>query len=362
MNKARVNKHNLKRYIPSEIRAKIRKDSGFGCVICGCVFVDYEHIEPEFSNAKEHNPEKMTLLCIDCHGRVTRRLISKKMVWDAKSNPKALQDGFVHDLLFVNTEEMEIEIGSLKSKMTKIILTIYGKPIIWFEPPFIENEPSKLCAIFHNDGSNASSYINRNQFVALTNNQDVKSESTELDIVSVNKKCLRIDREGDAVLKIIKMEGTYIDTSVFIDNGGALIIKQGGSVYTIFNCSIENSYSVINIGKIPKAIKYKKLNLSMKVSDYAISILNINSSVCGWKIGDEIFNKDYELVGFLKNNDVYNICDEFIGNLVSGYIVYQDTCYESGEPIYISKNNRALKNISSINGYDLSFRLFGDGI
>lgn len=357
-----VNKYGLKRYVPSDIRAKIREDAGFGCVICGCVFVDYEHIEPEFSNAKVHCPTKMTLLCIDCHGRVTRRLISKKRVWDAKLNPKALQDGFVHDLLFVNTDEMEIEIGNSRSKTTKAILTIHGKPIIWFEPPILENEPSKLCAIFHNEASKASSYINRNQFVALTNNQDVKSESTELEIVSANKKCLKIDREGDAVLKIIKMSSDYLGTSINIDNTGALIVKQGEPNFTLSKFSVENCGSAINFGAIPSYRKYKKLDVAMSISNRATSILSVNSAVCGWKLGNQIFNKNYEIVGIVKDSEVYNICDEFIGNYSNGYIVYKDDCYESGEPIYISQENRNMKNVCSINGYDLSFRLFGNGI
>ncbi len=52
MNKENINKHGLKRYIEADIRRKIRHDAGYGCVICGNIFVDYEHIEPEFKDAK----------------------------------------------------------------------------------------------------------------------------------------------------------------------------------------------------------------------------------------------------------------------------------------------------------------------
>ena len=215
---------------------------------------------------------------------------------------------------------MEIEIGNSRSKTTKTILTIHGKPIIWFEPPILENEPSKLCAIFHNEASKASSYINRNQFVALTNNQDVKSESTELEIVSANKKCLKIDREGDAVLKIIKMSSDYLGTSINIDNTGALIVKQGESNFTLSKFSVENCGSAINFGAIPSYRKYKKLDVAMSISNRATSILSVNSAVCGWKLGNQIFNKNYEIVGIVKDSEVYNICDEFIGNYSNGYM------------------------------------------
>lgn len=78
MNKENINKHGLKRYIEADIRRKIRHDAGYGCVICGNIFVDYEHIEPEFKDAKKHDPEKMTLLCKGCHDDVTDTRISKK--------------------------------------------------------------------------------------------------------------------------------------------------------------------------------------------------------------------------------------------------------------------------------------------
>ena len=111
-------------------------------------------------------------------------------MWEARANPKALQDGFVHDLLFADTENMEIRIGSSKSDKTKIILTIHGKPILWFESPKEESEPYNLCAIFYDDNSKPISFVNRNQFIAFSSNQDVKSESTILTIHTDGHKCL----------------------------------------------------------------------------------------------------------------------------------------------------------------------------
>lgn len=354
------NKHGLKRYVPAEIRARIRKDAGFGCVICGCVLVDYEHIDPEFHQAKEHNPEKMTLLCISCHGRVTRKIISKKAVWEAKKTPKALQDGYVHDLLFVNTENMEIKIGNSSSKNTKTILTIRGKPIIWFEPPAEDGEPSKLCAIFYGEDGNPVSYVNRNQFTAISSSQDVKSESTELFIVSNGVRCLVMDREGGEILHISKMQGKYLDTSVTIDSQDRLIMQQGSSTISMGEFRVENCDSAIEIGSTPAAIKYKKLSLALALARNKDTreIVNLVHKVVGWVLGGEIFNIRYELVGFVHEDKVYSIINEYVGNLVGSYIAYADNCYEDGEPIYISKENMAFRVRNPQIGYDLSFRLF----
>lgn len=354
------NKYGLKRYVPAEIRARIRKDAGFGCVICGCVLVDYEHIEPEFHQAKEHNPEKMTLLCISCHGRVTRKIISKKAVWEAKKTPKALQDGYVHDLLFVNTEDMEIKIGNSSSKNTKTILTIHGKPIIWFEPPSEDGEPSKLCAVFYGEDGKPISYVNRNQFTALSSNQDVKSESTELSIVSNGVKCLVMDREGGEIVHISKMQGKYLDTSVTIDSQDRLTIQQGNSTISMGEFRVENCGSAINLGSTPATVKYKKLTLALALARNKNTkpIVNLINKVVGWVLGDEIFNIRYELVGFVREDKVYSIVKEYIGNLIGSYITYIDSCYEDGEPIYISKENKEFRSRNPHIGYDLSFRLF----
>ncbi|WP_445398991.1 hypothetical protein [Zobellella sp. An-6] len=359
-----INKYGLKRYIPADIRSKIRKNSGFGCVICGCVLVDYEHIEPEFHNAKEHDPDKMTLLCISCHGRVTRKLISKNQVWEARSNPKALQDGAVHDLLFTDTENMEIRIGNSRYKDTKVILTIHGKPILWFEPPVEENELYNLCAIFCDDSGKPISYVNRNQFIAFSSNQDVKSESTILTIHSGGFKCLEMDREGGEVINISRMKGRYLDTQVTVNAKGELLMKQGESKFTLGEIQVNNCGSAISIGSHPAVRKYNRLYLAIYLASQkaARQIKNLKSSAVGWELGGEIFNKKYELVGFLRGNEVFTIANEYIGNLVGSYVSINDNCYETGEPIYISQENVRFKNSNPNIGFDVSFRLFADGI
>lgn len=353
------NKHGLKRYVPSDIRARIRRDAGFGCVICGCVLVDYEHIDPEFNQAKEHNPKKMTLLCISCHGRVTRKIISKKAVWEAKNNPRSLQDGYVHDLLFVNTDEMEIRIGSSSSKNTKTILTIYGKPVIWFEPPLEDGEPSKLCAIFYDENGEAISYVNRNQFTALSTNQDVWSESTKLSIISNGVKCLVMDREGGAVLYVSKMQGKYLDTSVTIDSQDNLIITQGGTTVSLGEFRVENCGSAIVLGAIPAIAKYNKLSLAVSFAyNYdAKFVLNLDGKFVGRIVNGEIFNRKYELVGYVRAKKIYSITNEFIGSLNGSYIGHKDDCYENGEPIFVSRENMEFKRNNPSIGYDVSFRL-----
>lgn len=59
-----INKHGLKRSdLKPAQKTVIRQNSKFGCVICRCAIYTYEHIDPPFTEAKSHDPEKMCLLC-----------------------------------------------------------------------------------------------------------------------------------------------------------------------------------------------------------------------------------------------------------------------------------------------------------
>jgi hypothetical protein len=74
------NRFGLSRDIPRGIKREVRRRSGFGCVICGCAIFEYEHVDPPFSEAKQHDPSGITLLCGQCHSYVTRGVWSKDKV------------------------------------------------------------------------------------------------------------------------------------------------------------------------------------------------------------------------------------------------------------------------------------------
>jgi hypothetical protein len=80
-----LNKHDLSRRIPADVRRALRQEAGFGCVKCGFAFCEYEHIDPEFADATDHDVTKMAFLCKRCHGEVTAGISSKDSVWAAKS-------------------------------------------------------------------------------------------------------------------------------------------------------------------------------------------------------------------------------------------------------------------------------------
>ncbi len=82
-----TNKHGLKRYISSPTRRAIRKACYFGCVICGQLPYTYEHFDPPFKDAKEHDPEGMALLCGNHQIDTTSGRLSKERIAKARASP-----------------------------------------------------------------------------------------------------------------------------------------------------------------------------------------------------------------------------------------------------------------------------------
>jgi hypothetical protein len=77
---ANKNKHGLSRHIPAEVARDIRARSKQGCIFCRALICEYEHIDPEFADAREHHSECICLVCPSHHSEITGGLISKAQV------------------------------------------------------------------------------------------------------------------------------------------------------------------------------------------------------------------------------------------------------------------------------------------
>lgn len=75
-----LNAHGLQRTIPEAVRREIRQRCRFGCVVCGSIPYEYHHFDPPFTEAREHLPSGITLLCPTHHANVTRGLWSNVVV------------------------------------------------------------------------------------------------------------------------------------------------------------------------------------------------------------------------------------------------------------------------------------------
>lgn len=177
-----INKFGLPRTIPEAIKRQIRQDSGFGCVICGLAIASYEHIEPEFYEAKVHDPDKMTFLCDGCHSRVTRRIWSKEKVWKAKEKPYCREHKKCIDAFDIGQTNPIIWIGTNRFDNSERIITINGENILYFEPPEIKDGPYRLSAKFYDSKGKLSLEIKKNEWFGYIDNWDIECKGKTITV------------------------------------------------------------------------------------------------------------------------------------------------------------------------------------
>lgn len=82
-----MNKHGLARDIPDPVKREVRQACFAGCVICGKLPYTYEHFDPPFEDAIEHNPNGIALLCANHQLDRTAGRLSVETVRQARANP-----------------------------------------------------------------------------------------------------------------------------------------------------------------------------------------------------------------------------------------------------------------------------------
>ncbi|ANQ21644.1 hypothetical protein BA893_08170 [Vibrio natriegens] len=374
MSKQKENKHGLKRYIPQDIRQKIRKDAGYGCVICGSMFCDYEHIEPEFNNAHEHNPEHMTLLCGGCHHHVTGKRKSKKTVWKAKAKPFALTHGYVRERLELCEDDV-IRLGSNTIEFTQVAVEICGKPILWFEYPAEQDEPVLVNAIFSDKDGKKVAFINRNQFTAAVGEVDIKSEGTTIEFRPKPRELsLILNIEADKPLSIERLEMSDKGVSFQILNDKTMLFKQGGSEVSLSQSTISNCGGGFVFGGIPSSRKLtlgtvKKIEFAYNIARSGSNFIDVTGAHLGWLIGNLILNRQYDVVGIIEKQKesivTFDLTGEFLGYLILDSsrnlcsVEMPEPEYETYEPIWLTPISEKCKFIRKTKSTDVSFRMFG---
>lgn len=206
------NKFGLSRYIPSNIRLEIRKRSKFGCVICRCGFYQYEHIDPTFENAKEHNPDNICCLCGTCHDLVTRGAISKQAIikaYESISNTPSVKVVPPEGPLDFHEGRVELIIGGLfYSPAVNTLLRYHGINIIQLFPSKTQDEPGKISAIFTDDDGNGVLWLEENAWIGSLESWDIEVRGNRLTVRKNQARIvlqLRLDPPGRIVIERLDM-------------------------------------------------------------------------------------------------------------------------------------------------------------
>ncbi len=231
------NRFGLSRNIPEEVKRQVRKRCGFGCVICGSFIFEYEHIKPEFHEAKSHDPDKITLLCPTCHSKVTKGLLSKKEVEEHNKNPFCKS---------ANASETFLENAKNMHEIIFAGTTIKNcpKPIVVKDLPLIKIDKNEegiflLSANFFNSKGIKSLEIVENEWIINSNNWDFECKGNQMTIRDekglISLK-LEINPPDTLIVKKVNM---YLYNYHFIGNDKELFIN--GSKFSgviIDNCEI----------------------------------------------------------------------------------------------------------------------------
>jgi hypothetical protein len=174
------NKYGLARYVPADIRRIVRKRCGFGCVVCAKSIYNYHHFDVEYCNAKEHDPEKMMLLCYQCHGKIGKQL-SHKTVMACYGNPAALQKGFSHEFFDICSPFTLQLADNCFMGFTSIIRESTGEEWLTMKSGH-EDGPASISAKFYNVNGIVDLEIDDNELKCYTNTWDIQFQGRTLSV------------------------------------------------------------------------------------------------------------------------------------------------------------------------------------
>lgn len=231
------NKHGLSRYIPADVRREVRQRCGFGCVRCGNPIIQYEHFDPPYNEAKEHNSEGITLLCGSCHDKKTRGLISVESIRSFNSQPKSLEVGFNREVFDITSSNQVIKFSGTNYIGVKTIIGIMGTEILSVSPPELPGAPIRISALFYDSDGLEILRIIDNEWFSNLNSWDIEVVGP---VITIKRK------EGDIALQIktfppdtieiqriamfykdTKIVGEGEDITVFSPQGGRMTFKVG---------------------------------------------------------------------------------------------------------------------------------------
>ncbi len=250
-----TNKHGLPRTVPAHVKREIRQRCGFGCVVCGLAFYDYEHFDPDFADATEHNPAGMTLLCTQCNQKRARGRLSAQTVAAANADPKCLQQGFSNDWFDFSSEPIEVVFAGVSFYDCRYLIVVNGCPLLQVAPPIEPGQPVRLSGLFADANGKVTLRIRDNDFSVDSENWDVENVGPRITIrlgqgdISL---VLRTDPPKRLIVERLEMQfqGVYfrgnMDVLEFSIDGGKGWHRWQG-------CSVAHCGIGIEINNAPRA-------------------------------------------------------------------------------------------------------------
>jgi hypothetical protein len=227
----KINKHGLSRVIPSDVKQQVRKRCGFGCVVCGLGIYEYEHFNPDFKYAKNHDSNGIMLLCPNHHAKKTKGSFSVESLKIFNNAPRALRQGFINEKFDLRTNNPIIRIGNCLFEKTPILIQIINEPILSILPGEDEDEPYLLSANLRDKNGNLILGIDRNEWLIPTDQWDCKIEGNKIEIRSAPRNIeLVIRQEPPNTLIIERLQMMHKQSQIIAHEGKGIRILSSTKV------------------------------------------------------------------------------------------------------------------------------------
>ncbi len=243
-----VNKYGLSRYIPAGVASQVRRECGFGCVVCGKSVVDYEHIDPEFADAHSHEPGRIALLCGGCHDNVTRRIWSKEKIRQARANPFCKKKGFSWGGLDTGLDVPGISFGNNFATNIGPIFQIDDTVLFGTLPPEEPGAPFRLTARFFDEESRPTMQIVDNEWkLNVGATWDFKHVGPRIKIHGANSKDrLELLIAGQGHIVIERMNFTFNGVTLMADRENFLFRSDTLGMRVFTDCSFHHHPFVLH--------------------------------------------------------------------------------------------------------------------
>jgi hypothetical protein len=277
-----MNKYNLPRYIDEKTKLKIRQNSKFACVVPHCrnSFYTYEHLIPEYKDAKFHDSEKICLACPTHNPRKVgpegQANYSKQQLIDYYENLKKSKKGLKirnKDFFYGLKKSLEIKIGESTFKNISSIINIDGINVFSFtqnkNPELFESEII-FSGIFNKPNGDLLFKVEENEWISDTNHWDVQTSNGRITIYN-NKnesifKAQKIPEHNR--IEITQLDLWYDPFHIKTENGKLLVgrISKDGQkwVYINIDAIFEHSKCAIFLTKenLMKELNYYGFEIS----------------------------------------------------------------------------------------------------
>ncbi|MGE5453128.1 MAG: HNH endonuclease signature motif containing protein [Acidobacteriota bacterium] len=246
---SQINRHGLTRAsMTEEVRRAVRQRCGFGCIICGSAFVEYDHFEPEFADALVHDPDHIILLCMHHHGLKTKSAawLSADEIRLAAAAPAAHRAGHAAFDAPPARSHPTVVIGELTCIRAKSILTVDGFSILSIREPEEQGGPFRINAFLSNSSGTEMLEIVDNEVRTSTSNWDITLKGATLKIWEASRKAGLVLRFEENRIVVERLDMAFRGLEISVHEGQPTKLTRAGRGFCFYGATFTDSEVVAN--------------------------------------------------------------------------------------------------------------------